>query len=399
MIYSLFSVDIENNKKIFRSTKPQSISKINYIFSEFISSLQHVIYKDLYNYVSIGLSNTMFIVAQISKDHSISEVNDYLEKIRTSGVDDLFDILISFDNILYNGYAINDDIQMIKSMDSQDEKIHELMLEHRKQERKELEKEYKRQRNQDKLIEKILTKEKFKNTFDSFNEPVSKILTSDKPVIISLKETVDCTISSENFIKENSVKGELNLTITDEYYQNIKIMYCNIIENAKFSPFLDKELLKEKILKVNKNVQTNKKVPLVKYTTKHSQLPISIDCWSSNEDGQKVDSLTFTASKDIKNLYIQFNTKKLTRLEIDGRYDEINDEIRLNCGTIKKDDSIMYEIKHSERDPSGIFPLSLSFETDMVSNLKITKVFSKDDQIDDFDFIKDFTINSYIIEE
>lgn len=391
MIISVFMWDTHSNKKVFRSSRPMPSSKMNYFITEFMSldtSADGVIEKEFYNYVYTS-NNVQKFAMQISKDHSIKSATSVLKFIEQNSTEDVFDVLVTIDNTLFDGEGIKMDLHPIKAMDSQEEKIYNMMLENKKLEMIQREKEQRKV---------LLTEQVMPETKPVAEHKPKKIEKSSRPVLVVIREKIKMEIDKENYIKESTISGEMNLIISDPKYRQVQIKVKNLGAGLKYSPYLDKSALKKQVLRFEKDRGLNKSIPLLKWTGKNASAPMTFEFWN-DEDGEKyVNILGFTATKDLKNLEFRFNGENVTDIEVDGEHEVEEDGIVWRVGNVKKGESRTLEIKCCSFDKNALFPIYSTFVSEVVdSPISIERVFVGEEDVTDYEFRKIVDVEEFKI--
>lgn len=326
-------------------------------------------------------------VLQVTKNHSIKAALILLKFIETNTTDDLMDILITVDNTIFDGEVLKLDLEPIKEMDSQEERIHNIMLENKKLEMAQREKEHRKKIITEQIMEK--------------HEPVpeykpKKVDRSAHPVLVVIKEKVKIEMDKENYLKENIVNGEINLIITDPKYRNLSIKMSNLTPSLKYSPYLDKDALKKHVLRFEKDRGLNKNIPLLKWNTKVSKLPVKFEFWN-DEDGEKyVNIVEITANVNVRNLEIRFSCEGMTDVEINQDGDVLEDAIIWTVGNLNKGESNTIEIKGCSFDKDAIFPMNISFNSDSVdSKIDVEKISVEEENVSDYEVRKILEVNNF----
>lgn len=382
MILSFFVCEPHSKNRIFRSSQPFSSSQINYYITEFLSldtSSEGVVEKETYNYVYITRDILKFVV-QVTKDHFTKAAFTLLRYIEKNSSDDLVDILITVDNTIFDGEVLRLDLEPIKEMDSQEEKIYNMMLENKRLEMIQREKEEKKRMISEQIMEKKVPVAEVKP---------KKVEKSSMPVLIVIKEKIRIEMDKENYIKENVLNGEINLIITDPKYRHLSIKMTNLSASLKYSPYLDKDALKKHILRFEKDRGLNKNIPLLKWAGKGSKLPVKMEFWN-DEDGEKnVNIVEIAAAVNVRNLQLKFKREGITDVEInqDGEIEE--DEIIWAVGSLRQGESKTIEIKGCSFDKDAIFPITVNFSCESVeTKINVEKIFVEEENVSEFEVRK-----------
>jgi hypothetical protein len=409
MIISIFVIDTNSNAKVFRSSNNLSCSKINYYITEFLNESpdqEGIIEKETYSYVYT--SNASYkLVMQTTKDSSYKESISLLKYIDENSTSDMFDILITIDNILYDSEGLMMDLKAIKAMDSQEEQIYNMMMENKNLEMKMREKEYQRSQNakahSDEVISSLSNMEINDASFVKKEHKApeikpKKVEKSSKPVLIIIKEKLKVIIDKESYIKENIINGEMSMVITDPKYTQIQLKMLNLRESNKYSPYLNKECLKKSLFKFDKDRGLNKNIPIMKWTGKSANLPFTFEFWNDEEDCKYLNNFEFKAQKNLENLQFKFSKENLTDIEIEDEYQETEEYIIWNVGSVKKNESRSFEIKCCGFDRNGILPIKVGFKGDALdSEIAVDKVLLEGSSIEEYEVRKILEIDEYLI--
>lgn len=395
MIISIFVIDQHTSKRLYRASSPMSSSKMNYYLTEFNNLANNpdgFIEKDTYNYVYIS-NNVQKIGMQTTKDHSPKQAYGLLKYIEQNSTEDIYDMLFTIDNTLFGGIGIKLDLPTIKEMDSQEEKIHKMMLENKKLEMAQREKENKIRAIQDQNIVS-------KQVESVISVKPKKIEKSLQPVLLIIKEKIKLEINKENKIKENNLNGEMDLIISDAKYRQLQIKMKNLRSSLKFSPYLDKNALKKQILRFEKDRGLNKNIPLLKWSGECNNIPLFFEFWSDEDEGKFINIVEFRANINIKEIVIKFNMESASDIEMNEEYKEEEEKIVWKGYNIKKDESKNIEIKCSAFDKDCLFPIEVSITSDSIeSDITVEKMLIDENEIEEYEVrkiveVEDFTIKA-----
>ena len=408
MFVSIFAIDFETKEKVFRSTRPLSQIRINNFINEFANETllsEGIIEKETYDYVYTSY-NIFYYVAQIDKFTFKLDAFRLLNYIKSYAGTDIYDVLFYIDNLVYDNVVVFDNIPLITSMESQDEKIHMLLLKSQQLEMERKAKEYKKKIAEEEMMaryrEAILTTHGTSVTQESINAPNKEkkktiIEKSSMPVLIILKEKVNIQMDKENFVRTNQVIGEMSIVIFDVKYKNIRIKMKNLTNNCKYSPYLDKDALSKSIFKFENEKQLNKNIHLFKWSGKIKELPITFEYWIDEDNGCFSGVITFSAKRNIQDLRVSIPTHGMSNFETENHRDIVDNNIILLVGNINANESKTIEIKYIAADLKAIFPLSLSFVSDLETQLSIERIYLEENEINDYEFRKLMEVEMYDI--
>lgn len=408
MFVSIFAIDFETKEKVFRSIRPLSQIRINNFINEFANETllsEGIIEKETYDYVYTSY-NTFYYIAQIDKFAFKLDAFRLLNYIKNYAGTDIYDVLFYIDNLIYDNIVIFDNIPLITSMESQDEKIHMLLLKSQQLEMERKAKEYKKKMAEEEMMaryrEAILATHGTPVTQESTYVPDKEkkkavIEKSDMPILVILKEKINIQIDKENFVRTNQVIGEMSIVIFDEKYKNIRIKMKNLTSNCKYSPYLDKDALSKSIFKFENEKQLNKNIPLLKWSGKIKELPIIFEYWIDEDNGCFSGVITFSAKRNIQDLRITIPTHNVSNFETECHKDIVDNSINLFVGNIHVNDSKTIEIKYVAENLKAIFPLSLSFTCDLETHISIEGMYLEENEICDYEFRKLMEVEMYDI--
>lgn len=392
MIISIFALDQHRNSKVYRSAAPMSSSKMNYYLTEFNSlagDSEGFIEKDTYNYVYIS-NNVQKIGMQTTKEHSFKQAQQLLRHIEQNSTEDIFDLLFTIDNTLYGGAGVKLDLQSVKQMDSQDEKIHKMVAENKRLEMAQREKEHRMQIARDEPVQR--------------EEPVvmqarpKKTERSAQPVLLIINEKAKLQINKDNKVKENSLSGEVDLVIFDARYRQVQISMKNLKPSFKYSPYLDRNAMRKQVLRFDRDRGLNKTIPLLKWTGACAKLPLTFEFWNDEDDGKFVNIVEIKAERNIKELVLRFNKESVSDIEVDGDYEETEDRIIWKVTGLGKDESKTVEIKCSAFDKDCLFPIEATVLSDAVeSELNVEKMMAEETEVTEYEVRKIFETVEFTI--
>ncbi|KAI5148726.1 hypothetical protein ENBRE01_0500 [Enteropsectra breve] len=357
MIVGIFVHDFSTNREVFRSAYNLPQSKImNYIqdIRKNSEDQEGIVERDTYNQVYVNKNNMLFSVLA-NKKKSYKECIEILNHLRKNSGEDIYDILVTIDNIIFGQVDVMMDLDLIKSMDSQEEKIYNMMIENKHSEIKRREKEHLKQEFNRKLMPEPAKQQ-------PKPEPKQvKIEKSSKPLLIIIKEKLSITVDKENYIKENILNGEISMVIYDEKYKDPVIQMKGLHASIKYSPYLNKTAIKKKTLQFERERGINKSIPLLKWSGKSTAVPLSFECWNDEEDGKYVSVFEIKAKRNLKHIEMNFSKEDITDIEASEGIVEKDNEIQWKINTMKKDSTLNGEIKYFGFDSQSLFPVNIRF--------------------------------------
>ncbi|KAG5860455.1 coatomer subunit delta [Encephalitozoon hellem] len=417
MIIGLFVANSLTGQMVSRMTRTMAVSKIEHFILDFISSgvsANGVLAKGFYKYVYNVADSTYYVVITSMGFNSAKAqwILDILQK-NTNG--DIVDALVTMDNILYGQTTFDANIALIKSMDSQEEKIHDLMMKNKSKELIQKQKEFQRRPigDIDRELERVKNLEmeirnesiqQLKSIVKTGGNPVKEkrreLEISMSPVFILFKERLRMVIDKENNIKSGEVQGDMSITIKEEEYKDIEIKLGGVERDMKFSPNLDKSVTSKGILKCEKGFPIRKNVALVKWKGSGIQdPPITFTFWPS-ETSLNVYQIMFeyTAECNMRDLSVFFSKASISNITINGEAKERDSHIEWNIGDVDKGTSDTLEFSCTCTDPSEIFPLEIYFTSDFVlTKLFVENVTRCGEEVDELEIKKVFEVDKFTV--
>ncbi|EPR79168.1 Coatomer subunit delta subunit [Spraguea lophii 42_110] len=378
------------------------------------------------NFTYISYNNKFYVLVSMVNDN-----NNYIIRI----LDTIFNIvqnikLAEFYKIFYvvdeiispnNMYYIPSNVQCLVGMDSNEEKIYDMMMKNKELERieafkdikaknkyKELEREYGRMDRtysgvMDRSEEQVYQDNNRMNTeysnimgysenkvYENKNngaaiKPATMKKSLEKKmlkynfvndenqnVILNVKERIKIITDKEGNIKDGKVEGNLNLIVNDKEYNKIEIEIENN-DKYKINPNV-KTIEKDNILilQPKKDYPLHRSISLIKWERTLNESIIDFVIWLSEIEDNKY-SLTFeyNSKRDLKELVFYFNCDG----EIDDNRLEKGDsfiqwKIKNNGKYIEREDSIEFIT-----NTPNVYPIEVSFICDgILSDFNIKKV-------------------------
>lgn len=417
MIVGLFVANTQTNEITFRMSRNISTSKTEFIISDFMSTVnkdEGEIIRSLYKY-TYNLVNATFYVAITSINYNKNKARMILDTIEKNSNTDIFDILVTIDNILYDQTLFTPNLSLIKSMDSQEEKLHDLIVKNKSKEvvQKQKEMERKKVSEIDKQLAKVKAlemevrnesiqqlKKVTKMVADPVKEKRQELDISSEAVFIVLKEKLKITVDKENEVKNTEINGDLSVTINEEEYKNVEIRLKNTTKNMKFSPNLNKAMSSKGIIKSDKGFPIGRGLALVKWkSTEKYTPPIAFTYWPSEISLNTYQIIfEYTTEKPLKNLSIFIPKESISNTAIPSTATETDSHIEWNVGDVEEGASDTLEFTCTCTDPSEIFPIDVYFTLNYVStNLGIDKVLLNDEEVAEIEIKKVFEVDKFTI--
>ncbi|OQS54198.1 hypothetical protein EHP00_841 [Ecytonucleospora hepatopenaei] len=406
MFVSLFVVNIETKEKVFRSSIKLNQSTINFYINEFINEElenEGTVCKERHKYVYTSMG-PFYYVAQIDNFTFVSDALDAIRYIKNCAGCDFFEILFYIDNMLYDDGIIVDNVQMINTLESQNEELYKLMQADKKKEMHRRAKENRRKEMEEEMLRRYADAVMPDQHVLQANKPSAKperkkkvIEKSDKPVLIILREKLNVVMDKENFVQTNQVNGEISMIISESAFLDLKLKMTGLGNNCKFSPYLDKNLLQKNILKFEKERQVGKNIPLLKWSGKLKELPINFEYWMDEDNGIFCSTLTFSATRRVKKFKVKLNKQNIKDINIEGEYNEDDEHVYLLSKYIEKGKSESFEVKYSAFDMNDLFPLEIQFSEGIESKIEIDKLLVADTETEEYEYRREIEIDKYEI--
>lgn len=417
MIIGLFVANSLTGQTVSRMTRAMAVSKIEHFILDFTSSgvsASGVLPKGFYKYVYSVADSTYYVVIA-SMGYNNARAQGILDLLQKNTDGDMVDALVTMDNILYGQTTFDSNITLIKNMDSQEEKIHELMMKNKSKELIQKQKELQRRPigDIDRELERVRNLEiemrneniqQLKSIVKTGGNPAKEkrreLETSMSSVFILFKERLRIVIDKENNIKSGEVQGDMSITIKEEEYKDIEIKLGSVEKDMKFSPNLDKSVSNEGILRCEKGFPIKKNVALVKWRGSDiREPPITFTFWPS-ETSLNVYQIMFeyTAECNMKDLNVFFSKANISNIKINGTAKERDSHIEWSIGDVEKGTSDTLEFSCTCTDPSEIFPLEIYFTSDFVlTRLFVEKVTRCGEEVDELEIKKVFEVDKFTV--
>lgn len=416
MIIGLLVTNSQTNQTVSRMTCALPVSKMEHFLLEFVNSAKSnagTIQKGFYKYI-YSVIDSIYYVVITSPQHSSTRAQWILDFLQKNSSGDPIDSLITMDNLLYGQTLFSPNINLIKNMDSQEEKIHEMMVKNRTKEVVQKQKELQRKpfTDIDRELERVRNLEmeirneniqQLRTMTKVVTKPVKEIRrrfeTSTSPVFILLKERLKMVIDKENNVKSGEVQGDMTLTIKEDEYKNLEVKLGNYDKSMRFSPNLDKQASIDGILKSEKGFPVDRNVALVKWrNTNIRSPPVTFTFWPSETSLNTYQMmLEYTTEHDLENLSIFFPKTNISNVVLSGPAKEGDSYIEWSIGDVEKGMSDTLEFSCTCSDPSEIFPLDVYFTSNFVfTTLSVEKVFLGN-EVEDVEIKKVFEVDKFTV--
>lgn len=389
--------------------EPVYTEKIQYFLLEFMNSPTKktgVLPKDLYKYIYLFFEDNYYVLIT-SLYYSEAKAFKILEYITHQ---DPLDVLVAIDNVIFEDTIIFPNLSLIRSMDSQEEKIYNMMMKNKELELRRKQKAMMRPVKKDPVkalvkdvVNRDALKEVKKDTVkrDMLNNEVTsskkRFETSKSPVFICLKERLRCSVDTENNIKKVEVLGEMTLNIKDEKYKALEIHLVGDYKNCKFSPKLSKDSSSTGVVRSDKPFSLNKNIALLKWKdTTVEKIPIEFTFWPSEIKLNTYQiSLEYTTDTPLENLTIYIPKKNLREIHSEDLKDK-GDVLEWSVGN-SPSDSLEFQCRCA--DPTDVFPIEVYFTSSHCHrSIEVGEVLCGDQPLDCVEIKKILEVDSFTIE-
>lgn len=342
-------------------------------------------------------------------------VHDLINLYSSTFTDDFFENMAIIDDTICEETFFTlppEKVQEYQRMESQEEKLHEIV---KKSKEKELKKkvceikkkvhpspidlQLERVKELELEIRKPLLEEKTpkKEIKEIFRENKRK-LQIESEVQILLKERIKVEVTKDNEIKQSEVEGDLSLNVANDDYKSVEIEIDSPLE-LKFAPNLEKSLTKKNKLKSVKGFPPNKNISLVKWKrNKVDSLPLSFTFWPSDlEDGRYQILFEIIAEEDLKDVMFCFNKERMKDVFIETGTAEVKDYLEWSVGDISKGESGTLEFTCVCTSSSDIFPVNLFFTGTFLSSSVCVKSVTNQNESVEFGVQNLCEVDSFVI--
>jgi coatomer subunit delta len=410
MIIGLLVTNTETNQAVARAAHPLSQGKLEHFVTEFNSTASpscREISRGMYKYTYV-YDSPLYYALISTPEYPAAKTRRIIETLQKNTTGDVADILVTIDNILYGQALFAPNLGLIKSMESQEEKIYELMMKNKTKELVQRQKEL--QRKAAPGAEPVRMP-----SFQAVSEPVAEapkakanpvkekrmeFLITSKPVLVILREKLRMVVDKENNIKSSEVQGDMSLMVKDEGYKNLEIRVKNVTEEMRLSPNLDKSMAARGILRYERGFTVEQNVALIKWRSSGvERAPITFTYWPSEtgRDAYQI-MLECTAEHDLNSLNIFIPKKKLSNVTISGAAAEKDAYIEWAIGDVPRGSSDTLEFSCTCSDPAEVFPLDVYFTSDFVlSGLEVQEITSNGEPVEEVEIKRMFEVDKFTV--
>ena len=204
-------------------------------------------------------------------------------------------------------------------------------------------------------------------------------LSQDRDSIhVTIAESISAKLSREGSLQSFSVKGDLQLKISDSSLTKVKLdLKADATHNAQFRthPNVDKNLFStSKVIRLRdpaKGFPTNQSVGVLRWTATSasdpSTIPISFTVWV-NQGSENSWTVTveyeLTGSDDLKDVVvtIPYATSEPAVSSFDAVYEVSGDSLDWSIGTVSAESSTgSFEFEAQAQDEGSFFPMTVAF--------------------------------------
>lgn len=210
-------------------------------------------------------------------------------------------------------------------------------------------------------------------------EPSGRASLDRAAIHITIAETISAKISREGSLKSFSVKGDLELKITDSSLTRLKLnVSANISHGAQFNtnPRVDKAMFSNsQIIQLKDQLKaypTDRAVQVLRWTANPGAdaadaLPITFTVWSNkgSDDSYTVTvEYEFTGDDSLNDVVvlIPYTTSEPAIASFDAIYEVSGDSLEWKIGPVDSANSSgSFEFEAQTEDESEFFPMKVSF--------------------------------------
>ena len=195
---------------------------------------------------------------------------------------------------------------------------------------------------------------------------------------VTIAESISAKLSREGSLQSFSVKGDLQLKISDSSLTKVKLdLQADASHNAQFRthPNVDKNLFNsDKSIRLRdsaKGFPTNQSVGVLRWTctaaSDPSFIPISFTVWvnqGSDNSWTVTVEYELTGSDDLKDVVvtIPYATSEPAVSSFDAVYEVSGDSLDWNIGTVNADNATgSFEFEAQASEEGSFFPMTVSF--------------------------------------
>ncbi|KAK1349332.1 subunit delta of coatomer complex [Hamiltosporidium tvaerminnensis] len=419
MLIGFFTYNSITEDIFIKTTELMEKEVIDLILSEFTSASKKgtSLITEMFTYYFLEKEDVYYVLVT---EYGFQEYNA-IKLLKTLIPYDFPSLLFVLDDIINkNSFFILDteSLHNIVEMESQEEKIHEMMMKNKELDAIQKQKELKMRK---KMSDIDLQLEKVKNLEIEIRketilqsktvEEKEEIKKEKKPVInedreesilIGIKEKIKIVVDKENNIKNCEVEGDMNLLVRNEEYKNCEIEFSiQKKENLKFNPNLDKDSSKKNKLKGTKGFPVDKNVALMKWKYSEIFLPIVFTFWPSEVgiDKYQISMEIVTEVENCEGLKLFFPLKNIKNVILESDKCVLGKEfIEWDIGSCKeRGSSENIEFTCSTDDVNNVFPIEVFFRCKSIfSGLKILNVKEKEN-LDCFSVDEMFEVDKFTI--
>lgn len=412
MIAGVLLYNEKTKETLFRSPHNYEKSVVMVFVQTFVNAPKSTFgfFFEHLNYVYTTRGDTFICVITSFPPYIVqSLVKSYAENITAS----IFENLCLIDDTL-NAFAFiplpSSVAEQYLVMESQEEKLHDMMAKNREAEMSQRLKDMRRREAPsaiDMHLEKVRELELEikkppehvvkKEAKEIFRERKQKLVV-DADVQVVLKERLKVTVDKDSNVKSCEIDGDLSMFLKREEHRSCSLKISTKNE-LKYSPNLDRELAKEGVLRGVRGFPVNKNLALVKWKkNKIESLPISFTFWPSDlENGRFQIMFEICAEEDLRDVIFCFNKEKIKDVTVEEGDAEVKEFLEWNVGTLDKGQAETLEFSCACLSPGDVFPANLFFTGEFSSSPLSVESVSLEDESLDFSFVSRCEVDSFVI--
>ncbi|ELQ75165.1 Medium subunit of clathrin adaptor complex [Trachipleistophora hominis] len=310
----------------------------------------------------------------------------------------LEDVVGAFDDVVneYTYFRLSsDNLRVIREMDSYEEKVHKMVAKNKEAENEKVMKEisekvklmgvkgavnvqaggpavsYPSITVTDPLAGRV--PEVHVDTFEKMKDEIRRACraTPSKKVQLLITERLSLVVDKEGNKKSGEITGDMTMYIKDERFKDISIE-IRAPHPVKYSPNLQKDSAKKKVLKAKKSFPVKKCVALVKWTRNADTSDFTFNLWLTKNEGKLNVMMDYEKREDLQEIAFRFNTKGS----------------ELSNGHCRE--AVVWRSKHHQDNiefvaERPVFPINVYFCGTRACMVGVEKIVMDDEAVDDYE--------------
>ena len=301
-------------------------------------------------------------------------------------------------------------VDQYRQMESQEEKLYDLMAKNRETEMVERMKELRRKETNDAFNEHL---EKVRELELEIRKPPAQPVKKeakevfrerkkasfvDSEIQVLVKEKLKVVIDRDSNLKSCEIDGDLSIHISREEFRECSLQISTDAE-LKYSPNLDKEKVRAGVLKAVRGFPVGKNLALAKWKRSEiDSLPLSFTFWPSElDDGRYQIMFEVSGEENLRDVIFCFNREKVRDVVVETGDVETKDFLEWNVGVLEKNQTEMLEFSCGCLTPGDLFPINLFFTGDFSSSPLSVEAVEGSDGALDFSLVNLSEVDSFVI--